>query len=212
MARFWLSGILVTIAVATMVALGVWQIQRSGEKAELRAAYAVNQRLAVLPLTQVDYRDPRTLFRRVSARCARPFGIAVDAGRATGVGGAAGWRHIATCAADGGQPEMLVDIGVSPTPDGFANWAGGDVTGTLVSEPQRYGLWTRLFGKIPPRRPMIVAEVPAPGLSASAPPDPNALPDDHMSYAIQWFFFAFAAALIFMLALRQRLRRDAAGT
>lgn len=206
MARYWFSAILVALAVATMIALGIWQIQRSSEKADLRATYAANQQLAVVPLKMLDYRDTRSLFRRVSARCERPFGIAVDAGRAA-LDGATGWRHIATCAADGQNPEMLVDIGVSPTPDGFANWTGGNVVGTLVTEPQRYGVISRLLGRAPPLRPMIVAETSAPGLAPSAQPDPRAMPDDHLSYAMQWFIFAFAASAIFLLALRQRLRR-----
>jgi cytochrome oxidase assembly protein ShyY1 len=50
---------------------------------------------------------------------------------------------------------------------------------------------------------MIVAERPAPGLQASAPPVAEA-PNNSLAYAFQWFFFAIAAAAVYLLALRKR--------
>ena len=41
-----------------------------------------------------------------------------------------------------------------------------------------------------------------------AAPDPGDLPNNHLAYAGQWFLFALAAAVIYVLALRRR-RRDA---
>lgn len=203
--RYWISGLFVAAAVATMVALGLWQLQRSDEKAQLRARYAANQLLAPVALASIDAGDPVNLFRRVTADCRTPQRIDIDAGRAQG-DGASGWRNIATCAVTPGMPQLLVDIGVSTGPEGIGRWAGGPVSGVLVTEPQRHGVLARLFSDLPPLRPMIVATQPAPGLSASLAPDPASLPDDHISYAIQWFIFAFAAAAIYGLALRQRLR------
>jgi surfeit locus 1 family protein len=51
---------------------------------------------------------------------------------------------------------------------------------------------------------MLVADVPAPGLAASTPPDPAAIPNNHLAYAVQWFVFAGVALLIYGLALRRR--------
>ncbi len=39
-----------------------------------------------------------------------------------------------------------------------------------------------------------------------APPDPNDLPNNHLAYAGQWFFFALTALVIYWLALRRRWR------
>jgi surfeit locus 1 family protein len=56
----------------------------------------------------------------------------------------------------------------------------------------------------------LVAAEPGPGLMASAPPSPDSIPNNHLSYAIQWFLFAGIAALIYVLALRNRSREKAA--
>ena len=39
-----------------------------------------------------------------------------------------------------------------------------------------------------------------------APPDPGDLPNNHLMYAGQWFFFALTALVIYLLALRKRRR------
>ncbi|WP_430635488.1 SURF1 family cytochrome oxidase biogenesis protein [Sphingomonas hankookensis] len=53
---------------------------------------------------------------------------------------------------------------------------------------------------------MIVSDRAAPGLTPSRRPDPASLPDNHLAYAIQWFAFALAAVIIYLLALRRRSR------
>jgi surfeit locus 1 family protein len=37
-----------------------------------------------------------------------------------------------------------------------------------------------------------------------ARPNPDDVPNNHMAYAVQWFLFAAAAAVIYLLALRKR--------
>ncbi len=96
-------------------------------------------------------------------------------------------------------------MGVSADPKANPAWKGGEVAGRIVAEPRSGGLFERLTGKSPPPRPMIVSAVPAPGLQASAPPAAEA-PNNSLSYAFQWFFFAVAAAVIYGLALRRRQR------
>jgi cytochrome oxidase assembly protein ShyY1 len=54
----------------------------------------------------------------------------------------------------------------------------------------------------------LVAATPAPGLQASAPPSIESIPNNHMSYAIQWFAFAAIALVIYALALRKRLKGE----
>jgi surfeit locus 1 family protein len=56
----------------------------------------------------------------------------------------------------------------------------------------------------------LVAATPGPGLTASAPPSPDTIPNNHFSYAIQWFLFAGIAVVIYVLALRGRWRKAAA--
>ena len=46
--------------------------------------------------------------------------------------------------------------------------------------------------------------------TASAPPSPDTIPNNHLSYAIQWFLFAGIALIIYTLALRQRWKKEEA--
>jgi surfeit locus 1 family protein len=61
-----------------------------------------------------------------------------------------------------------------------------------------------MIGKIPVPRPMIVAEGAPKAMRAVAQPDPKNVTNNHLSYAVQWFFFAAAALVIYLLALRRR--------
>ena len=50
----------------------------------------------------------------------------------------------------------------------------------------------------------LIADPPQAGLEPLAMPDPADLPDNHLAYAGQWFFFALTALVIYVLALRRR--------
>ena len=52
----------------------------------------------------------------------------------------------------------------------------------------------------------MIADPPLAGLEANARPDPASIPNNHLSYAIQWFLFALTALVIYAIALRKRLR------
>jgi surfeit locus 1 family protein len=52
---------------------------------------------------------------------------------------------------------------------------------------------------------MVVADTPPPGLSRNAAPDPDAIPNNHLAYGVQWFFFAAVALVIYVVALRRRV-------
>ena len=147
------------------------------------------------------------MFRRLSAHCLRVVDWQVIGGRSRD--GQTGWRHIAYCATGAEGPGLVVDMGVSKRPDVKADWAGGPVTGVATHEPDNSALLDRMRGKAPPLRLMIVADEAAPGLSASAPPDPESVPNNHRSYMVQWFLFAGLAAIIYALALRKHWRGEA---
>ena len=105
---------------------------------------------------------------------------------------------------------MLVDLGVSSDPAQKVAWSGGAIDGVITTEPNHASLVGRLFTREAPLRPMLVAASPAPGLSASAPPNPADVPNNHLAYAVQWFVFAGAALLIYALALRRRAEPNGA--
>lgn len=193
--------ILVVAAVATMIALGFWQLRRADEKKALQVRYERNLALPAMALPPGAVVDESLLYRRATAFC-----LDVVEWRTTGgksASGRGGTRFIANCRTGAEGPGFAADMGVSPDPKSKPAWKGGEVTGRIVAEPRSGGLFERLAGKSPPPRPMIVAERPAPGLEASAPPAAEA-PNNSLAYAFQWFFFAVAAAAIYLLALRKR--------
>ena len=103
-------------------------------------------------------------------------------------------------------PGVLIDVGIA---DDFTPpaWKGGTVQGTIVPGPEQPTLIQRLTGKAVPERAMLVADAPVPGLRASEVPSGADLPNNHLAYAIQWFFFAATALIIYVLAVRRRLQR-----
>lgn len=204
MTRFPLvPTLLVAAAVATMVALGFWQLRRAGEKDALQRQYERNLARPAMALPPGALADEALLYRRATAFCLEVASWRTTGGKsATGRGGT---RFLAECRTGAEGPGFVADMGVSADPKAKPAWTGGEVTGRIVAEPRSASLFERLAGGSPPPRPMIVAERPAPHLQASAPPVADA-PNNSLAYAFQWFFFAAAAAAIYLLALRRRQR------
>lgn len=195
--------LLVAAAVATMIGLGLWQLRRADEKEALRAQYTRNAALPPIALPIGALPDETLLYRRATAFCLEPTSWRLTGGKSAA--GRTGTRYIAECRTGAEGPGFAADMGVSSNPRATPAWRGGEVTGRIVAEPSRSSLLQRLRGRSSPPRPMIVAERPAPGLEASAPPRAD-VANNSLSYAFQWFFFAAAAALIYLLALRRRQR------
>lgn len=198
--------VIVALAIAAMIGLGIWQLDRRGQKEAMIARYAGNSALPVMAFPRPPVGDEH-LFRRASAMCLEVTGWSEQAGRAEN--GAKGWRHIAECRTGVEALTTKFDMGVSTAPGVVPVWKGGEVTGSITQAPDSTPLIASLFGKRPPRPLMLVSETPAPGLAESARPDPSSVPNNHLAYAVQWFLFALAAAVIYVLALRWRGRKAA---
>ena len=112
---------------------------------------------------------------------------------------------IADCRTGAEGPGVLVDVGIA---EDFKppQWTGGTVAGTIVPGPEQPTLIERATGRATPARAMLVADVPVAGLRPSAVPSAADTPNNHLAYAGQWFLFAAAAAIIYLLAVRRRLR------
>jgi len=185
-----LPTLLVAAAVATMVALGVWQLRRAEWKADLLARYAQAQAMsASIPWPRDGAGLEQALFRWSEFTCARVLGIRTTA--ATSAAGESGVAQIARCVVDGGG-EAEVALGWS-RPTQQLEWDGGRVSGVIGPGGT--------FGGT------LHASPPAPGLAPLAAPDPADLPNNHLAYAGQWFFFALTALVIYGLALRRRWGR-----
>ncbi len=197
--------IVVALAALLMVRLGVWQLHRLGEKQALIARYAGNLDRPPLPFAAMFPVREDMLYRRSSAFCLEVTSWKAEAGRTARE--QPGWRHIAFCRTGAEGPGIAVDMGVSQSSAAPTGWRGGQVRGRITWLPSNAPLVARLFATPPPPSPMIVSDTPAPGLQPSAQPDPSSIPNNHLSYAIQWFLFAATAVAIYAVALWQRARR-----
>lgn len=180
--------IIVALAVATMVGLGLWQLQRKTAKEAALAQYAgaVDQPAIAWPSVPLPEKLP--LFRKSSLMCVKVESWESVSGK--NAAGKAGFAHIAHCQTGGAEgPGAKVAIGWSARPES-PNWSGGPVTGVIA--PDNVSLIR------------LVASEPPAGLEQLAPPSTESIPNNHFMYAIQWFFFAAAAAVIYILALRRR--------
>lgn len=182
-----IATIVVLLAVGAMVGLGVWQLQRLHWKEALLTHY--RQSLAM----SSDVSWPRNkaeaegaLYRHATVECERVISLGAEAGHNDR--GQTGWATVARCAIVGaGQADVVLGWSEAPTP---ARWAGGMVQGFVG--PGRDG------------EARLIAAPQVAGLAANAVPDPNDIPNNHFSYAIQWFLFAATALVIYALALRKR--------
>ena len=183
--------IIVTLAVATMIGLGVWQLQRRHEKEALLATYAAAANQPPISWPTMPVSEPLPLFRAATGNCLGVTGFRTAAGQ--NLRGEPGYVVIADCRTGAEGPGMAVELGWTKNPNAGQQYQGGLVSGVIA--PDRLN------------RMRLVAATAGPGLDPSAPPSPDTIPNNHLSYAIQWFLFAGIALVIYVLALRWR-RRD----
>ena len=194
--------LVVALAVAAMIALGFWQLDRRTQKESAIAQLATN--IARPPIAfPVSGTGDAALFRRSSLDCAQVTGVSRESGRAAN--GVRGWRVIATCRTAAGGTDYPVQLGVARSPDDSLDWKGGPVNGYISYEPNHRALIRGAFDRSPKRLMLVVATPPA-GLAANPGPDLSAVPNNHLAYAVQWFLFAGIALVIYLLAVRRRGR------
>ena len=185
--------IIVLAAVALMIALGVWQLQRAKWKEGILSRYARAEKLPPVEFPTAPLRDDQLpLFRHATGVCLRPIGQRAVAGENRA--GEPGYVHIVDCATGAEGPGMSVEVGWSKDPNATVNWTGGPVSGIIG--PDRV---TRL---------RLVAASAPPGLEPSGRPSLSSIPNNHRFYALQWFAFAAIALIIYALAVRKKLATE----
>ncbi|MDF7776681.1 SURF1 family protein [Sphingomonas sp. AOB5] len=197
--------IVVAIAIAAMIALGVWQLQRKAEKEAALVHYAQNMTKPAMAFPRIPVGD-EYLFRQASAMCLEVLGWQQQGGRNRK--GETGWRQIAQCRTGAEGPILLIDVGVAKDPKFKPEWGGGPITGTITHGPDSRTLIGQLFDRRP-KSLMLIADLAAPGLEVTAKPDLLSVPNNHLAYAVQWFIFALVAAVIYVLALAWREKKKA---
>lgn len=179
--------IIVAGAAATMIGLGIWQLHRAEWKQGLLARYEQAASLPPVGWPVVPAEPEQLYYRRADGFCLEVVDWRAVAGR--NLRDETGWAHLAACRTGAEGPGMQVDVGWSRSSDP-PEWRGGPVSG-IIAPDSRHGI-------------RLVVAQPAPGLEASKPPAPDSVPNNHLLYAVQWFFFAATALVIYGLALRRR--------
>ena len=185
--------VLVGLSVAIMIGLGIWQLDRARQKDALLATYRSAEGKPPMGWPVIPLKEPLPLFRHATGNCLQVVGFRTTAGQ--NMGGEPGYLIIADCRTGAEGPGLSVELGWSKDPNAGRAFNGGLVSGVIAPDQLS--------------RMRLVAATPGPGLSASAPPSPAIIPNNHRSYAIQWFLFAAIAVIIYTLALRQRWRKEA---
>ena len=185
------ATVVVALAIATMVSLGFWQLRRMDEKEAQLARYdRVRSMSSAVPWPASPEAYEAALYRHSQLDCSRVEKVDTVAGHSAK--GDTGWAHMARCRVpDGSSAEVA--LGWSRNPQA-ATWGGGSVAGFVG--PYKDGV-------------KLVAVPPIAGLDQLAAPDPRDVPNNHLSYAVQWFLFALTALVIYVLALRKRWRTSA---
>jgi surfeit locus 1 family protein len=189
--------IIVVAAVAVMIALGIWQLQRAKWKEGLLTRYSQAEQLPPINWPTVPLRsDQLPLFRHATGVCLRAVGKRAVGGE--NVAGDPGYVQIVDCVTGAEGPGMSVELGWSKDPNAKADWNGGLVSGIIV--PDRRS------------RMRLVAATAPPGLEPSKPPEVASVspitPAVHRGYAATWFSLAAIALVIFGLAVRKRLKEE----
>lgn len=197
------ATIIVLAAVATMIALGVWQLGRAEEKDRRIAALASRVSSPPLAYPKNGFGEEYH-YRTLNADCSKVLRWEVAGGK--DAKGRTGWSKIATCFDEATGSRFKVDLGVGLGPEDYPSWNGGQVSGRGIFEPDNRSLYELMMRIERPRRLMIVSATAAPELTLSEQPDPSNENNSSWAYAGQWFFFALTALVIYVLALRRRGR------
>jgi surfeit locus 1 family protein len=184
--------ILVIAAVAVMIGLGVWQLQRAKLHAAQLASYQAAARLPPIAFpTAPTHSEKLPLYRYATANCLRVVGRRTAAGADRT--DEPGFLIIADCATGAEGPGLSVELGWSKNPNVAVNWKGGLVSGMIVPDSKS--------------RMRLVAATSAAGLEPSAIPAPTVriTPARNKGYALTWFALAAAALVVYAIAVRKHL-------
>jgi surfeit locus 1 family protein len=201
--RFPLAATLLTaVMLPVLLALSYWQFAiRRPWKADLIARLEAAQTLP--PVTAHDYY--RALigaadlqFRRAVVDC-RPGRVKpYDVRGGTSAKDDGGFLVLVDCndPARARRPDLVVVAGWTLRPDAVTSLdLDTTFSGVLIEHPYGKESGRPLF--------MLIPTSAVPPLVPSRLPTPGDLPDNHLSYALQWLAFAVTLAVVYLVYLRQ---------
>jgi surfeit locus 1 family protein len=201
------ATLLTLVMVPILLALSYWQFAiRLPWKTALIAQLEAAQSLP--PVTAQDYfhamlgeADLQYRHAEVDCRPGRvtPYDTKGGTSAAGGAdGGTGGFLILVDCkgAAPHRPPDLVVVAGWTLRPDKIATIdVDTRFTGTLIEHP---------YGQEPGRPQfMLIPTTAVAPLAPSRIPTPGDLPDNHLSYALQWLAFAVTLVAVYFVYLRQ---------
>ncbi|MFZ4690129.1 MAG: SURF1 family protein [Polymorphobacter sp.] len=197
--------LLTVVMLAVLVSLGVWQLQRREWKAALIARLEAAQTQPLLE--PADYRRAMTReasvqYRRAELPCSPGTVLPYDIKGGSSRTGTSGYMVLVSCRPNNRPPDIVAVAGWTQRPDAVRVPVTVDTIfrGIIIERP---------YGDASARPQfMLIPDTAVPPLQPARLPTPADLPDNHLSYAGQWFGLAIVLAAIYGLWLRRHLLGD----
>lgn len=197
--------VMTLVMLAILVSLGVWQLDRRAWKHALVTRLEAAR--ALPPLEPADYfkamtGDASVQYRRAELPCSPGDVLPYDLKGGSSAAGQSGYLVLVSCRPNRKPPDIVAVAGWTRRPDAAAIKLHVDTVfkGLVIERP---------YGDAPARPQfMLIPDTAVPPLEPSRLPTPADLPDNHLSYAGQWFGLAAVLATIYGLWLRRRWRTE----
>lgn len=205
--------LMVAVMLAVLVSLGLWQIDRMHQKETMLARYRANSLAAPAPLP-ANITDPEGFaFRTAVLDCTFEGEAILSPGGSPA--GKAGQHVYALCRQEGRLDRVVVDLGWVPfqakapqvaglaaTVQGVVRpWSGHTAMEQLSGSARISETSFRTAAAVAPVFVQAERLVPtgqdAFPVTQPSPLRPEAIPNNHRSYAIQWFLFAATLLAIY---------------
>ena len=197
--------ILTLVMLTVLISLGIWQLQRRAWKAGLIAQLEAAQTQPLLrpaDFLRAMQGEKSVQYRRAELPCSPGRILPYDLKGGSSLTGVSGYLVLVSCRPNHKPPDIVAVAGWTRRPDVATVEIDIDTVfqGTIIERP--YGDATG--------RPhfMLIPDTSVPPLERSRIPTPADLPDNHLSYAGQWFGLAAVLIVIYGLWLRKRLRGE----
>ena len=190
------------IMLAVLVGLGVWQLERRTWKHALIARLEAAQDQPLLEprdyyLSMIG--KDSVQYRKAELPCSPGDVLPYDLKGGSSANGKSGYLVLVSCRPNRKAPDIVAVAGWTMRPDAARVPIKVDTVfrGLVIEKP---------YGDMPGRPQfMLIPDTAVPPLEPSRLPSPQDLPDNHLSYAGQWFGLASVLVVIYGLWLRRRL-------